>query len=217
LKQAQTELETAENAWRTKQPPAELDVAARKATSAGVHAEEIALTRRAARLRREEIRRRDDAVRSAEESTATANQRIEELRASWPRAAHTRTCRTRCAAANDQARDLRVENARLRDDLQSVRAEGDAAKINSPHGRSASAEEARTEAERREQERRAAEVTLRKNLGQFGAVRDTAKVSSSSFPIRSGPDARAKADAAAAAKLEPLAACWPAIRLSDPD
>jgi len=216
LKQAQTELETAENAWRTKQPPAELDVAARKATSAGVHAEEIAVTRRAARLRREEIRRRDEAVRSAEESAANANQQIEELRGALAKEQRARELAERdAAAANDQARDLRIENARLRDDLQSVRAEGDAAKIKLARMEGArQAEEARKEAERKEQERRSAEVALRQNLGRFGAVRDTPKGFQLVLPDSIWAGMRGqKLTPAAAAKLEPLAA----LLASNPD
>src|SRR3989442_6186457 len=50
LRQAQDHLEAAENAWRSKVANTELDGLARKATSSGGHAEEIALARRAARL-----------------------------------------------------------------------------------------------------------------------------------------------------------------------
>ena len=216
LKQAQTELAIAENAWRTKLAAAELDVAARKATSSGAHAEEIAMTRRAARLRREEIRRRDEAVRSAEESAATANQRIEELRAELAREQRARELAERDAAgANDHVRDLRVENSRLRDDLQSTRAEGEAAKIKLARLEGArQAEEARREADRREQERRIAEVTLRQTLGQFGTVRETAKGFQLVLPDSIWAGMRiGKLTPAAASKLEPLAA----LLASNPD
>lgn len=216
LKQAQTELDAAENAWRTKQPAAELDVMARKATSSGAHAEEIAMGRRAARLRREEIRRRDEAVRSAEASAATANQRIDELSAALAKEERARELAERdAAAANDQARDLRIENARLRDDLQSVRAEGEGAKIKLARMEGArQAEEARREAERREQERRAAEVTLKQTLAQFGSVRDTAKGFQLILPDSIWAGMRAqKLTPAAATKLEPLAA----LVASNPD
>ena len=46
---------------------AEIDLEA-KGDFAGAHAEEVAMARRAARKNREEIRRRDEAVRSAEQS-----------------------------------------------------------------------------------------------------------------------------------------------------
>jgi len=216
LKQAETQLSAAENGWRTKLPPAELDVLARKATAAGAHAEEIAMARRAARLRREDIRRRDDAVRSAEESAASANQRIEELRGELAKETRARELAERdAAAANDQARDLRIENARLRDDLASVRSEGEAAKIKLARLEGVrQAEEARRESERREQERRTAEVTLKQNLGQFGTVRDTPKGFQLVLPDSIWAGMRAqKLTAAAAAKLEPLAA----LLASNPD
>src|SRR5687767_14688621 len=68
LRSAEDALQSAEKAWRLNQPVAEVDVEARRATSAGVHAEEVAAARKAARVRREEIRRRDDAVRTAEQN-----------------------------------------------------------------------------------------------------------------------------------------------------
>src|SRR5262249_16421942 len=71
LKEAEDSLAQAENAWRTKLPATEIDVDARRATAAGVHAEEMAMSRKAARLRREDIRRRDEALRAAERSTDT--------------------------------------------------------------------------------------------------------------------------------------------------
>jgi outer membrane protein OmpA-like peptidoglycan-associated protein len=216
LKQAQADLSVAENAWRTKLPATELDVAARKATSAGVHAEEIAAGRRAARLRREEIRRRDEALRSAEASTANANQRIDELENALAKEQHARELAERdAAAANDRVRDLRVENSRLREDLQSVRADSDAARIKLARMEGArQAEEARKEAERREQERRAAEVTLKQNLGQFGPVRDSPKGFQLILPDSIWAGMRGeKLTPAAAAKLEPLAA----LLASNPD
>src|SRR5215216_3725516 len=68
LQTAEDHLQAAEKAWRLNQPIAEVDLEARKATSAGQHAEEVATVRRAARKTREEIRRRDEAVRTAEQS-----------------------------------------------------------------------------------------------------------------------------------------------------
>ena len=64
LQQADDDLQAAEKAWRFNQSSTEVDVLARKATSSGAKAEEIALARRAARLRREDIQRRDEALRT---------------------------------------------------------------------------------------------------------------------------------------------------------
>jgi outer membrane protein OmpA-like peptidoglycan-associated protein len=209
LKQAQADLEAAEEAWRTKQLAAEIDVKARKATSSGAHAEEMALARRAARLRREDIRRRDEALRSAEQSAATANQRIEQLQVALDREQRARELAERDAsAANDQLRELRVEVARLRDEIQTVRAEGEDAKIKLARLEGErQAEQARSEAERREQQRRVAEATLKQNLAQFGTVRDTARGFQLVLPDSIWASMRAsKLTAAAGTKLEPLAA-----------
>src|SRR5215208_7168923 len=65
LQTAEDQLQSAEKAWRLNQPLTEVDMEARRATSSGAHAEEVAMVRRAARLNREQIRRRDEAVRSA--------------------------------------------------------------------------------------------------------------------------------------------------------
>jgi outer membrane protein OmpA-like peptidoglycan-associated protein len=216
LKQAETQLAEAETAWHTKLAASELDVIARKATAAGAHAEEIAMSRRAARLRREDIRRRDEAVRTAEQSAANANQRIEQLRAELAKEQRARELAERdVSTANDQSRDLRIENSRLRDELQRVRAEGDSAKLKLARLEGArQAEEARREAERHDQERRAAEASLRQNLLQFGTVRDTPRGFQLVLPDTIWAGMRAqKLTAAGAAKLEPLAA----LLASNPD
>src|SRR6185503_10932059 len=76
LQTAQTDLQLAENAWRTKQSTAEVDILARRATSSGAKAEEMAMARKASRVRREELERRDAAVRSAERSAAESEREI---------------------------------------------------------------------------------------------------------------------------------------------
>jgi len=58
-------------------------VKARKATSFGVKAEEMALTRRSARLRREDIQRRDEALRSAENTAQSAQRRLNSFALTW--------------------------------------------------------------------------------------------------------------------------------------
>jgi outer membrane protein OmpA-like peptidoglycan-associated protein len=216
LKQAQDDLRAAESGWRTKQPNVEVDVLARKAISSGAHAEEMAMARKAARLRREDTRRRDDALRSAEQSAATANQQIEQLRGELAREQRARELAERdTAAANDHLRDLRIEVSRLRDELQTVRSEGDAAKLKLARAEGErQAETSRLEAERREQERRAAEGTLKQTLAQFGTVRDTPRGFQLVLSDSIWSGARANTlTASAATKLEPLAA----LLASNPD
>src|SRR5207248_412930 len=68
LRTAEADLEQAEAAWRMRSPDRDIDIVARTAISSGAKAEEMAIARRAARERREEIQRRDEAIRSAEEN-----------------------------------------------------------------------------------------------------------------------------------------------------
>ncbi|HEX9544844.1 MAG TPA: hypothetical protein VF955_06640, partial [Pyrinomonadaceae bacterium] len=131
LEQAEADLLAAEKALKFSQPAAEVDVLARKATSSGAKAEEMAFTRRAARLRREDIQRRDEALRSAEQTAQTAQQEIEQLRGALDREQRARELAERdSSTANEQLREQRIEVARLRDELQTVRSEGEAAKVN---------------------------------------------------------------------------------------
>jgi outer membrane protein OmpA-like peptidoglycan-associated protein len=209
LSEAQAALEQAENAWRLKQDDAEIDAAARKAISLGVKAEETAESRKVARTRREEIKRRDDAVRDAEENAATANKQIEDLRAALEQERHARELAERDAANSDQQlRDMRTEVARLRDELQAVRAAGEEAKVKLARieGERA-AEEARKASEQRAEQQRAAAVELKQTLTRYGTVKETSRglvlVLSESYWANAR---RSDLSPAAAAKLEPLAA-----------
>ena len=76
------------------------------------------------------------------------------------------------------------------------------------------AEQARIDSEQREQQRRAAEASLKSSLARFGTVKETAKGIQLLLPesIWSGPRATTLVSAAAA-KLEPLAA----LLASNPD
>jgi outer membrane protein OmpA-like peptidoglycan-associated protein len=216
LKQAQDDLTAAETAWRTKQSPADIDVLARKATSTGVHAEEMAMARKAARLRREDTRRRDEALRNAERTSESANQRIEELKGELAREQRARELAERdTATASDQLRELRIEVARMRDELATVRGEGDAAKLKlARYEGEKQAEQARRDAERREQERRSAEATLKQNLSQFGTVKETGRGFQLVLSDAIWANARGNTlTAAASTKLEPLAA----LLASNPD
>ncbi len=216
LEVAEDDLLAAEKALRFNQPVAEVDVLARKATSSGARAEEIAVSRRASRLRREDIQRRDEALHSAERSAESAQQEIERLRSDLTQEQRAREMAERDAAtANEQLREQRVEVNRLREELQSVRSEGEAAKISLARLEGARrAEDTRVEAEQREQQRRAAEATLRQTLGKYGTLKETPKGLQLLLPesIWRGPRAT-DLISAAAAKLEPLAA----LLASNPD
>jgi len=209
LKEAQTQLETSENAWRLKQTEAEIDAAARRATSLGVRAEETAQARRAARLQREEVARRDANLRDAEDSAATSTKEISDLRVALEREQHARELAERDAAsAQSQLRDARSEMARLRDELQSVRAEGDDAKLKLARIEGEKrAEEARLSAEQKNAQQREASATLKQTLARYGAVRETTRGIVLTLPESLWTNPRASLLApVAATKLEPLAA-----------
>lgn len=216
LQQAEDDLLAAEKALRFDQPKEEVDVLARKATSSGARAEEMALSRRAARLRREDIQRRDDALRAAEKTADSYQREIEQLRVDLDREQRARESAERDAeTANQQLREQRSEVARLRDELQTVRSEGEAAKIGLARLEGAKlADEQRRDAEEREQRRRAGEAALKQTLAKYGTVKETSRGFQLLLPesIWSGPRTTTLVSAAAA-RLEPLAA----LVASNPD
>jgi outer membrane protein OmpA-like peptidoglycan-associated protein len=209
LNEATAKLAEAENAWRLKQADEEVDASARRAIDLGVKAEEIAQEHKAARLRREEIARRDRAVQEAERSADSATAEITELKTALERETHGRELSERdLANATQQVRDLRSEIARLRDELQAVRTEADDAKLRLARieGERA-AEQARKEAEQRTAEQRAAAEALRQNLAHFGSVRDTSRGLVLILPESIWTGARlAEIAPKATSTLEPLAA-----------
>lgn len=209
LKDAEAQLEVAENAWRLKQSDAEIDAAARQAISLGARAEEMAEARKAARQRREEIAERDRAVREAENNAATANQQIAELKAALDREQRARELAERDASSSSQQlRDARSEIARLRDELAQVRAEGEDAKVKLARLEGErSAEQAKAQDAARAEQQRANAATLKQTLSGYGTVRETSRGLVLTLPESIWTDARASnLSPAASAKLEPLAA-----------
>ena len=209
LKEAQDALEQAENAWRLRQPEPDVDALARRATSLGVKAEEVAEATKAARQRREEISRRDRAVREAEQNAASANEQIASLRAALEKEQHARELSERDASNSaQQVSELKIEIARLRDELQAARAEGEDSKVKLARieGERAAEEARRAEAQKAEQ-LRANAATLKQNLAHYGTVKDTPRGIVLTLPEAIWSNGRASdLSAAAAAKLEPLAA-----------
>ena len=216
LQAAEDHLQAAEKAWRLSQPLAEIDLEARRATSSGAHAEEVALARRAARKNREEIRRRDEAVRSAEQSAETSQREVAQLRAALEKEQRARELAERdLGSANDQLREKRVEIAQLRDEVQTLRSESDSAKLKLARLEGEKqAETARIEGERRAAERRTAEANLKETLAKYGSLKETASGFRLVLPETIWTNTRAATlSAASAAKLEPLAA----LLASNPD
>ena len=216
LQSAEDLLQEAEKTWRLDQPVAEVDLIARKATAAGAHAEEVAAHRRAARLSREEIRRRDEAVRSAERDAEASQREVAQLRAALEKEQRARELAERdLGTANDQLREKRVEIAQLRDEIQVLRSDSDAAKLKLARLEGEKqAETARVEAERRAAERRTAEANLKETLAKYGTLKETATGFRLVLPEAIWTSARAATlSAASSAKLEPLAA----LLASNPD
>jgi len=210
LQEARTQLEAAETAWRLKQPEEEVDALARRAISLGVKSQEIAEARAAARKRREEISRRDEAVREAEESAATSAQKIEELRAALRKEEHARELAERDAlSANQQLRELRSEVARLREEVQTQRADAESAKLKLARmeGERA-AEDTRRADEARAAQQRGAITALRQSLARFGSVRETERglVLVLTDALWSGARAADLTARASSSVVEPLAA-----------
>lgn len=210
LNEAKAMLEQAENAWRLNQSEAEVDVLARRAISLGVKAEETAELRSAARKRRDEKLASDRAISEAEENAAEAGRTNQQLRDSLRREESAREMAERDAAnANQQLRELRNENARLRDELSSVRTEGDAArlKLARMEGERA-AEQARTEAERRAAQQQEALASLKSSLARFGTVKETAQGLVLVLPdtLWAGARAAELTPKAVASTIDPLAA-----------
>ena len=209
LRAAQADLEQAESAQRMRQPEREIDILARQAISSGAKAEDMALVRRASRERREEIERRDVAVRKAEENAETANQEITRLKAELDNERHARELAERDSlSATEQLRDARTEIARLREEMQTVRADSEDAKVKLARIEGEKqAEEARRASDKRGADQRAAAETLKQTLARFGTVRDnnrgTTLVLSES--IWANPRS-ASLVAAAAAKLDQIGA-----------
>jgi outer membrane protein OmpA-like peptidoglycan-associated protein len=209
LRTAQADLQQAEGALRMRQPEREIDILARQAISSGAKAEDMALARRVARERREEIERRDLAVRKAEESTETANQEISRLKADLDNERHARELAERDALnANEKLRDARTEVARLRDEIQGVRNEAEDAKVRLARLEGEKqAEEARRNTEKRVADQRAATETLKQTLARFGTVRDGSRGLTVVFSesIWASPRS-ANLVAAASAKLDQIGA-----------
>jgi outer membrane protein OmpA-like peptidoglycan-associated protein len=210
LQSAKDQLERAEDAWRLKQPEDVVDREAREAISKAVVAEETAEARKAARKRREEIASSDAAVRKAEESAETANQKIEELREALRREEQARTLAERDAlSANQQLRELRSEVTRLREEVQTLRADAEAAKLKAARMEGERAvEQQRVAAEQRAARQREALSSLKTSLARFGTVRETEQGVVLVLPdtVWSGARAAELTAKASASVVDPLAA-----------
>ena len=175
LRAAEADLAQAESALRMRQPDRKIDILARQAISSGAKAEDMALVRKNSRERREELERRDAAVRTAERSVDSANQEIARLQSELNNERHARELAERDAVnSTEQLRDARTEIARLRDEIQTVRADAEDAKVRLARIEGEKqAEDTRRNAEKRAADQRAAAENLKQQLSRFLTVRDT--------------------------------------------
>jgi outer membrane protein OmpA-like peptidoglycan-associated protein len=175
LRTAEVDLQQAESALRLRQTDREIDILARQAISSGAKAEDMALARRASRERREELERRDLAVRNAERTAASANEEISRLKAELDNERHARDLAEKDSVnANEKLRDARTEIARLRDELQNLRADAEDSKLKLARLEGEKqAEDARRAAEKRVADQRAAADNLKQALSRFLTVRDS--------------------------------------------
>jgi len=130
LQEAETLLQNAERAWEAKRGEEEIDVMARKAISASVKAEDTALARKEARNIRDRETERNQEIRELERKASQANRTTEEIRAELNEEIRRREFAERDALNyQNQIKDLREENQRLRDELNKAKADGEEAKV----------------------------------------------------------------------------------------
>ncbi|HEV7699147.1 MAG TPA: hypothetical protein VGO43_02870, partial [Pyrinomonadaceae bacterium] len=128
LNEAQTLAQNAESAWQAGRDSDTVDIAARRAISAAVKAEGLAGERKAAREKRNEKVRADNEIRSAENRFSDAQAQIDDLKAELARETRNRELAERDVLnAQNQNRDLKDENGRLREDLGKTKSELDSA------------------------------------------------------------------------------------------
>jgi outer membrane protein OmpA-like peptidoglycan-associated protein len=172
LREAETLLQNADNAWQAGRAADTVDVTARRAISAAVKAEEMAAQRKVARERRNEQLRNDAEIREAENRVVDALGQIVELRAELARETRNRELAERDSAnyAN-QVRELREENGRLREELGRVRVEIETARarITALENENRAKQE-ESDRELRAANIRAAEPGLMQQLRSFGTV-----------------------------------------------
>ena len=130
LREAETLLQNAERSWQADRDEEMVDIAARKAVSAAVKAEDTAIVRKEAREKRNEQTRQDAETRQAEEKYTDAQNQINELKNELARETRNRELAERDAQNySNQIKEIRDENARLRQELSAAKAEAESAKV----------------------------------------------------------------------------------------
>ena len=175
LKEAESLLDSAENSWKAGRDETAVDITARKAVSSAVKAESTAEMRKAAREQRNEKARADAETQKAEDKYQDAQDQITSLKNQLNDETRTRQLSERDVQNYvQQIKDLKDENAKLREDLVLARQESDNAKSR------LSAIEKEQETAKAQQDReqklaaiQANEVVLINSLRRFGTVKKT--------------------------------------------
>lgn len=175
LKEAETLLDNAENSWKAGRDENTVDITARKSISTSVKAESTAMIRKQAREQRNEKARADAETRKAEDKYQDALDQISSLRNELNSETRTRELSERDSQNYvQQIKDLKDENAKLREDLVLARQDAENAKA-----RIAAVEKEQESAriEREKEQKLAAiqsnEVVLINSLRRFGTVTKT--------------------------------------------
>ncbi len=127
--EAETLLKSAEEQWRAGRAEEDVDISARRAISSAVQAESTAGLRKTAREKRDEQVRADAETRQAENKYTDAMEQIEDLKRQLSQETRNRELSERDGVnANQQVKDLRAENAKLREELTAAKIDADNAK-----------------------------------------------------------------------------------------
>ena len=172
LKEAEDLLKSADDGWKAGRREEDVDVIARRSISTAVKAETTAIARRDAREKRNEKSRSDAEMREVENKYADAQKRIIELENELAGETKNRELSERDVANYlKQIRDLKDENARLRDELAGARFEVDTVKARlASIQREKQAADAQIAREERIRSLENNEPVLMENLKQFGSV-----------------------------------------------
>lgn len=175
LKEAETLLQNAENAWKADRPDEQVDISARQAISTAVKAEDTAGVRRQAREQRNEKTRQDEEARRAEQKIQDAQGKADDLKEELARETRNRELAERDVANYmNQVRELREQVSKLSEELGRLKVESqnDKAKLAQIEKEKREAQE-QMEQQNRQQQFLADQAMLLQSLKQFGAVRQS--------------------------------------------
>jgi outer membrane protein OmpA-like peptidoglycan-associated protein len=213
LKTAEDLLTVADSAWRGGRPEEEVNITARQAISAGVKAEEFAVTERQAREKRNDKQRQDAEIQRAEDKLEQANMEIDNLKAEIAREQRNRELAERDGSNfSQQIKELRDENRKLSEELgrakleletvKSKFAEIEAQKKEAENQKQIERDNAEKQrlAEETRQQRLAGVASLISSLQQFGRVAQTDKGIVLSLPEATWSTTRSNSFSAKAAQ-----------------